>query len=161
MGAWENSSDSLNLQTLRQQILAMHRAHDQVAAPADRAKTILDELQGFNPFRALKYFFWYFIGIVLLMICCFCLLSVGIRKIKRRLLRLNIEMHRELLRNRVGGDVGDKAGTLGWGKMEFAQPLHGRSLHSLSCSVFHSTWCLDLCSHILKDTTCCVCIPAP
>jgi hypothetical protein len=109
MGAWENSSDSLNLQTLRQQILAMQQAHDQVAAPADRAKTILDELQGFNPFSTLKYSFWYFIGIVLLMICCFCLLSIGTQKIKRRLLRLNIEMHRELLRNRIGGDVGDEA----------------------------------------------------
>jgi hypothetical protein len=79
------------------------------AAPADIAKTILDELQGFNPFNTLKYSFWYFIGIVLLMICCFCLLSVGTRKIKGRLLRLNIEMFWELLRNRVGGDVGDQA----------------------------------------------------
>jgi hypothetical protein len=65
MGAWENNNDSLNLQAVRQQILAMQRA-----------KTVLDELQGFNPFNNLKYSFWYFIGIVLLMICCFCLLSV-------------------------------------------------------------------------------------
>jgi hypothetical protein len=77
MGAWENN-DSLNLQALRQQILAMQRAHDQVADPADIAKTILDELQGFNPFNTLKYSFWYFIGIVLLMICWFCLFSVGV-----------------------------------------------------------------------------------
>jgi hypothetical protein len=55
----------------------MQRAHDQGAAPADIAKTVLDELQGFNPFNTLKYAFWYFLGIVLLMICCFCLLSVG------------------------------------------------------------------------------------
>jgi hypothetical protein len=109
MGAWENSNDSLNLQALRQQVLAMQRAHNQVAAPADTAKSIVDELQGFNPFNTLKYSFWYFIGIVSLMICCFCLLSVGTRKIKRRLFGLNIEMHRELLRNRVGGDVGDQA----------------------------------------------------
>jgi hypothetical protein len=39
-----------------------------VTAPSDIAKTILDELQGFNPFNTLKYSFWYFIGIVLLMI---------------------------------------------------------------------------------------------
>jgi hypothetical protein len=76
MGAWENNNDSLNLQALRQQILAMQQARDQVSAPADIAKTMLDELQGFNPFNTLKYSFWYFIGIVL-MICCFCLLSVG------------------------------------------------------------------------------------
>jgi hypothetical protein len=44
MGAWKNNNDSLNLQALRQQISAMQRAHDQVVAPADRAKTILDEL---------------------------------------------------------------------------------------------------------------------
>jgi hypothetical protein len=61
----------------------MQRAHNQVAAPADIAKTILEELQGFNPFNTLKYSFWYFIGIVLLMICCFCLLSVTAQKIKR------------------------------------------------------------------------------
>jgi hypothetical protein len=70
----------------------MQQAFDQVAAPADITKSMLDELQGFNPFNTLKYSFWYFIGIVLLMICCFCLLSVGTRKIKRRLLRLNVEM---------------------------------------------------------------------
>jgi hypothetical protein len=63
MGTWENNNDSLNLQALRQQVLAMQRAHDQVAAPADIAKTILDELQGFNPFNTLKYSFWYFIGL--------------------------------------------------------------------------------------------------
>jgi hypothetical protein len=80
-----------------------------VTAPADIAKAILDVLQGFNPFNTLKYSFWYFIGIVLLMICCFCLLSVGTQKIKRQLLGLNIEMHREVLRKRVGGDVGDQA----------------------------------------------------
>jgi hypothetical protein len=81
MGAWENNN-SLNLQALRQQILAMQQAHDQVVTPADIAKTVLDELQGFNPFNTLKYSFWYFIGIVLLMICCFCLLSVRTQKIK-------------------------------------------------------------------------------
>jgi hypothetical protein len=74
---------------LRQQISAMQRAHDQTTAPANIAKTILDELQGFNPFNTLKYSFWYFIGIVLLIICCFCLLSVRTQKIKRRLLGLN------------------------------------------------------------------------
>jgi hypothetical protein len=46
MGAWENSNDTLNLQHLRQQILAMQRAYDQVISPAAMAKTILDELQG-------------------------------------------------------------------------------------------------------------------
>jgi hypothetical protein len=108
MEAWENNNDSLNLQNLRQQILAMQQAHDQVSAPADVAKTILDELQGLNPFSTVKYSFWYFIGIVLLMMCCFCLLSVRTRKIKRQVLRLNIEIHWSFLRNRVGGDVGDQ-----------------------------------------------------
>jgi hypothetical protein len=87
----------------------MQGAHDQVIAPEDIAKTVLDELYGFNPFNTLKYSFWHLIAIVLLMICCFCLLSVGARKIKRQLLGLDIEMHWELLRNRVGGDVGDQA----------------------------------------------------
>jgi hypothetical protein len=55
MGAWENNNDSLNLQALRQQILAMQQAHNQVIAPVDTAKTILDELQGFNPLNTLKH----------------------------------------------------------------------------------------------------------
>jgi hypothetical protein len=87
----------------------MKQAHDQVSAPADIAKTILDELPGFNPFNTLKYSSSYFIGIVLLMICCFCLLSVETRKIKRQLFRLSIKMHQELLGNRIRGDVGDQA----------------------------------------------------
>jgi hypothetical protein len=58
----------------------------------------------------------------------------------------------------------------GLGIMEFAQPLHigvctvspCRSLHSLFYHNFPRTWCFEFCSHIsLKDTTCCVCIPAP
>jgi hypothetical protein len=57
MGARENNNDSLNLQLLRQQILAMQKAHDQVICPIDMAKTVLEELQGFNPLNLLKYFF--------------------------------------------------------------------------------------------------------
>jgi hypothetical protein len=53
-----------------------------VAAPADRAKSILDELQGFNPFNILKYFFWYFIGIVLLMICRFAYFQLELERSK-------------------------------------------------------------------------------
>jgi hypothetical protein len=35
-------------------------------------------------------------------------------------------------------------------------------LYSLCYHIFPSTWFLDLCSHIsLKNTTCCVHIPAP
>jgi hypothetical protein len=70
MGTWENN-DSLNLQALRQQILAMQQVHDQVVAPEDIAKTMLEELQGFNPLNTLSHSFWYFIGIILLMTCCF------------------------------------------------------------------------------------------
>jgi hypothetical protein len=132
------------------------------AAPADITKTILDELQLCNPFNSLKHFFWYFIGIVLLMICGFCLLSVRAWKIKRQLLGLDIEMHWEPLRNRVRGDIGDQAWTLDWEITEFAKSPHSRSLQSLSYHIFPSSWCLDLCFHIsLKNTTCCVCIPAP
>jgi hypothetical protein len=68
MGAWENINDSLNLQALIQQTLAMQQAHGQVIVPADIAKTILEELQGFNPLNTLKNSFWYFIVIVLLSV---------------------------------------------------------------------------------------------
>jgi hypothetical protein len=84
-------------------------------------------LQGFNPFNTLKYFFWYFIGILLLMICCFCLLSK-----QKWLLGLNIERHKELLRNRVGcrcWGSGMNPG-LGYNGVCTASPY--RSLHSLS-----------------------------
>jgi hypothetical protein len=63
MGAWENSNDSLNLQHLRHQMLAMQREYDQVISPANMAKTILDELPSINPFNVLKHSFWYLIGI--------------------------------------------------------------------------------------------------
>jgi hypothetical protein len=49
----------------------MQQACNPMTAPADTAKTVLDELQRFNPSNAPKYSFWYFIGIVLVMICCF------------------------------------------------------------------------------------------
>jgi hypothetical protein len=75
MGAWENN-DTLHLQHLRQQIPAMQRAYDQVIPPADMAKTILDELQGFNPFSVLKHSFWYLMGIEILLLICFCIFSV-------------------------------------------------------------------------------------
>jgi hypothetical protein len=35
---------------LRQQILAMQKAYDNVVSPSTIAKTILDEFKGFNPF---------------------------------------------------------------------------------------------------------------
>jgi hypothetical protein len=38
MGAWEKNNDSFSLQLLRQQILHMQRAHDQVISPADIGK---------------------------------------------------------------------------------------------------------------------------
>jgi hypothetical protein len=55
MGAWKNRNDTLNLQHLKQQILAMYKAYDQVISPANIANTTLDELQGFNPFNILKH----------------------------------------------------------------------------------------------------------
>jgi hypothetical protein len=40
IGSWENRNDSLNLQALRQQILAMLQAHHQVVALSNIVKTI-------------------------------------------------------------------------------------------------------------------------
>jgi hypothetical protein len=37
-------------------------------------------------------------------------------------------MHREHLRNRVGGDIGDWAWILDWEMMELAKSLHGKRL---------------------------------
>jgi hypothetical protein len=44
----------VDLGLLRQQILAMQKAYDNVSV-ATIAKTILDEFKGFNPFKLLKY----------------------------------------------------------------------------------------------------------
>jgi hypothetical protein len=52
-------------------------------------KSYIRELQGFNPFSTLKYSFWYFIGIVLLMICCFCLLELKNQKATPRIKHRN------------------------------------------------------------------------
>jgi hypothetical protein len=99
---------------------------------------------------------------VLLMICCFCLLSVGTRNIKKMTSQIKHRNASGALRNRVGGDVRDQAWTLDWDTMEFAQPLHVEVCTVSLTIILPSTWCLDLCSHIsLKKTTCCVCIPAP
>jgi hypothetical protein len=107
IGAWGNSNDTLNLQHLRQQILAMQRVYDQVISPADMAKIILDELQGFNPFNIIKYSFWHLIGIGVLPLICFCTFSVRYQAIQRHLLGLNTNLDHEHLRNKKGGDVGD------------------------------------------------------
>jgi hypothetical protein len=85
----------------------MQRAYDQVISPANMAKTILDELQGFNPFSILKHLFWYLIGRGLFQLICFCALSVRCQAIQRQLLGLNTGLHPEHLRNKKGGDVGD------------------------------------------------------
>jgi hypothetical protein len=58
--AHENeANDTVDLWLLRQQILAMQKAYDNVVSPATIAKTILDEFKGFNPFNLLKNSFWY------------------------------------------------------------------------------------------------------
>jgi hypothetical protein len=108
MGASENSNDTLNLQHLRQQILTMQRAYDQVISLADMAKTVLDELRGFNPFNIFKHSFWYLIGIGVLLLISFCTFSVGCQAIQRQLLGLNTSLHQEHLRNKKGGDVRDQ-----------------------------------------------------
>jgi hypothetical protein len=53
------ANDIVSLWLLRQKILAMQKAYDNVVSPATFAKTILDEFKHFNPFKLLKYSFWY------------------------------------------------------------------------------------------------------
>jgi hypothetical protein len=65
----------------------MLQAHHQVVALSNIVKTIWDEFQIFNPLNSLKNTFWYLIGIILLMICCFCLLSFGAQRIRKFLFR--------------------------------------------------------------------------
>jgi hypothetical protein len=55
---------------LRQQILAMQKAYDNVVSPATVAKTILDEFKGFNPFKLLNYSFWYCSPVFFFLVEC-------------------------------------------------------------------------------------------
>jgi hypothetical protein len=68
------ANDIVDLWQLRQQTLAMQMAYDKVVSPATIAKAILDEFKGFNPFKLLKYFFWYcssvFSFYFILVKCC-------------------------------------------------------------------------------------------
>jgi hypothetical protein len=58
--AHENeANDTVDFWLLRQQILAMQKAYDNVVSPATIAKTILDKFKGFKPFNLLKNSFWY------------------------------------------------------------------------------------------------------
>jgi hypothetical protein len=51
--------------------------YDQVISLANMVKTVVDELQGINPFNILKHSFWYLIGIGVLLLICFYTFSVG------------------------------------------------------------------------------------
>jgi hypothetical protein len=58
--AHENeANDTVDLWLLRQQILAMQKAYDNVVSPAIIVKTILDKFKDFNPFNLLKNSFWH------------------------------------------------------------------------------------------------------
>jgi hypothetical protein len=58
--AHENeASSAVDFQLFRQQTLAMQMDYDNVVSPANIAKIILDEFKDFNPFKLLKYSFWY------------------------------------------------------------------------------------------------------
>jgi hypothetical protein len=94
MSAWEGSNNTVDLQQLRQQILAMQKAYDNVA-PANIAKTILEEHEGFNPFNLLKHSFWYLAGISVLLFICFLAISVGCHVVQRQLLGLRVGLHWE------------------------------------------------------------------
>jgi hypothetical protein len=71
----------------------MQRAYDQVISPANLTKTILGELQGFNPFNVFKYSFWYLRGLVVLLLIGFCTFSVRCQTIQKQLLELNSSLH--------------------------------------------------------------------
>jgi hypothetical protein len=102
MGAWEQSNDTVNLWQLKQQILAMQKAYDNIVSPANIAKTILDDFKGFNLFNLLKHSFSYLAG----LFTCFLVLSVGCRTVQRQFLGLRGKLHWEYLRNKKGEDVG-------------------------------------------------------
>jgi hypothetical protein len=46
----------------------MQKAYDNVVSPITIAKAILDEFKGFKPFKLLKYSFWYFLPVFLVLV---------------------------------------------------------------------------------------------
>jgi hypothetical protein len=84
--------------------LAIQKA-DNVVSPANIAKTILDELKGFNPFNLPEHSFLYLAGISMLLFICFLVLSFGCWTVQRQLLGLGDGLHWEHLGNKKGGDV--------------------------------------------------------
>jgi hypothetical protein len=85
----------------------MRKAYDNVVSPANIAKTILDELKGFNLFNLLKHS-WYLARIGVLLLICFLFLSVGCCATQRQLFGLRVGLHQEHLRNKKGGNVGSE-----------------------------------------------------
>jgi hypothetical protein len=56
----ENETNyTVDLWLLRPQILAMQKAYDNGVSPATIVKNILDEFKGFNPFKLVRFSFWY------------------------------------------------------------------------------------------------------
>jgi hypothetical protein len=106
-GPWEQSNDTIDLWQLRKQILAMQKAYDNVS-PANIAKTILNELKGFNLFNLVKHSSWYLAGISVLLFICFLVLSVRCCTVQRQLLVLRVGLHWEHLTNKKEGDVGGR-----------------------------------------------------
>jgi hypothetical protein len=97
------ANDTADLRQLRQQILVMQKVYDNVVSPANIAKTILDELEGFNLFNLLKHSFWYLAGISVLLFTRFLVLSVRCCMVQRQLLELGDRLHWKHLRNKKGG----------------------------------------------------------
>jgi hypothetical protein len=99
MGTGEKSSDPGDLRQLRQQILAMQKAYDDIVSPGNIAKTVLDELKGLNLFNLLKHFFWNLAGISVLLFICFLVLLVRCCQVQRQVLGLRVGLHEEHLAN--------------------------------------------------------------
>jgi hypothetical protein len=78
----------------------MQKAYDSVVSPASIAKTILDELECFDPFNLLKHS-WYLAGISVLLFICFLVLSVC-HMVERQFLGLRVGLHWENFKKRRG-----------------------------------------------------------
>jgi hypothetical protein len=85
---------------------------------------VLIELQGINLFSVLKHSFWYLIVIGVLLLIWFWTFWVGCHAFQRQLLGLYTSLHREHLRNKKGGEVGDwGSGRRPWHKHGYVKGL--------------------------------------
>jgi hypothetical protein len=90
---------------LCKEILDIQKSKLPIIHPGEAA-SVLDALQGFNPFHILRHSFWTLMGIIALLLIVFCLFPVFCRFGMSQICQFRAELHYVHLKYKKGGDVG-------------------------------------------------------